>query len=215
MKSRWDAEMLRLQRRIGFQRLAYWYGGGIWAFLFVPCYMKLIIAFLLTVFPPESFCVGPQVPSVAVYGTKDKQSECRLGSVILLHPTSSCSIIALYFPQTFSLINRFVIARLWQTKTRFICLTAEVFDVETNARVNDTYNNMQMPKVENKTIVIDDYSTCPCSCDTVTLQPVIKILIKLLSVAALTMQILKPAGFVETAHYPLLLLVWVWIYICF
>lgn len=43
------------------------------------------------------------------------------------------------------------------------------------------------------------------------LQPVIlydKIPIKLvLSAAALTMQILKPAGFVDTAHYPLLLLV--------
>lgn len=102
MKSRWGEEMLLLQRRIGFQRLAYWYGGGIWAFLLVPCYMKFIIAFLLTVFfPPESFCVGPQVPSVAVYSTKDKQSKCRLGSVILLHPTSSCSIIALYFLQTF------------------------------------------------------------------------------------------------------------------
>lgn len=33
--------------------------------------------------------------------------------------------------------------------------------METNERVNDTYNNMQMPKVENKTIVIDDYSMCP------------------------------------------------------
>ncbi|KAM8726933.1 A-type potassium channel modulatory protein DPP6-like isoform 2-T2 [Acanthopagrus schlegelii] len=76
------------------------------------------------------YCKGPQVPSVAIYSTKDKQ---------------------------------------------------KVFDVETNERVNDTYNNMQMPKVENKTIIIDDYT--------------------------LTMQILKPAGFIETAHYPLLLLV--------
>ncbi|XP_007559476.1 dipeptidyl aminopeptidase-like protein 6 [Poecilia formosa] len=40
---------------------------------------------------------------------------------------------------------------------------------------------MQMPKVENKTITIDDYT--------------------------LTMQILKPAGFTSTAHYPLLLIV--------
>ncbi|KAM3603816.1 uncharacterized protein V6R79_002545 [Siganus canaliculatus] len=76
------------------------------------------------------YCKGPQVPSVAVYSTKDKQN---------------------------------------------------VFEVETNRRVNDTYNKMQMPKVENKTIIIDDYT--------------------------LTMQILKPAGFVPTAHYPLLLLV--------
>ncbi|XP_068604509.1 A-type potassium channel modulatory protein DPP6-like [Brachionichthys hirsutus] len=57
----------------------------------------------------------------------------------------------------------------------------KMFDVETNERVNDMYNNMQMPKVENKTLIIDDYT--------------------------LTMQILKPAAFVETSHYPLLLLV--------
>lgn len=31
--------------------------------------------------------------------------------------------------------------------------------METNKRVSDTYSNMQMPKVENKIIVIDDYST--------------------------------------------------------
>uniref|UniRef100_A0A667ZU88 Dipeptidyl-peptidase 6b n=1 Tax=Myripristis murdjan TaxID=586833 RepID=A0A667ZU88_9TELE len=75
-------------------------------------------------------CKGPDIPSVAVYSTKDKQ---------------------------------------------------KVFDVETNERVNSTYHNMQMPKVEYKTITIDDYT--------------------------LTMQILKPAGFIDTAHYPLLLLV--------
>ncbi|KAM4552622.1 A-type potassium channel modulatory protein DPP6-like isoform 2-T2 [Odontesthes bonariensis] len=75
-------------------------------------------------------CKGPDIPSVSVYNTQDKQ---------------------------------------------------KVFDVETNERVNDTYNNMQMPKVDNKTITIDDYT--------------------------LTMQILKPAGFINTAHYPLLLLV--------
>uniref|UniRef100_A0A667ZT32 Dipeptidyl-peptidase 6b n=1 Tax=Myripristis murdjan TaxID=586833 RepID=A0A667ZT32_9TELE len=39
--------------------------------------------------------------------------------------------------------------------------TAEVFDVETNERVNSTYHNMQMPKVEYKTITIDDYSIFP------------------------------------------------------
>uniref|UniRef100_A0A3B4TY43 Dipeptidyl-peptidase 6b n=1 Tax=Seriola dumerili TaxID=41447 RepID=A0A3B4TY43_SERDU len=67
-------------------------------------------------------CKGPDIPSVAIYSTKDKLSE-----------------------------------------------------------LNETYNSMQMPRVEYKTITIDDY--------------------------ILTMQILKPAGFVETAHYPLLLLV--------
>ncbi|TNM98234.1 hypothetical protein fugu_014480 [Takifugu bimaculatus] len=57
----------------------------------------------------------------------------------------------------------------------------KMFDVETNQKVNDTYGSMQMPRVEDKVIVIDDYT--------------------------LTMQILKPAGFVDTAQYPLLLLV--------
>uniref|UniRef100_A0A1A8LGP0 Dipeptidyl-peptidase 6b n=1 Tax=Nothobranchius pienaari TaxID=704102 RepID=A0A1A8LGP0_9TELE len=75
-------------------------------------------------------CKGPDIPSVAVYRTEDKQ---------------------------------------------------KMFDVELNENVNATYNNMQMPKVENKTITIDDYT--------------------------LTMQILKPAGFVNTALYPLLLIV--------
>ncbi|XP_034742877.1 dipeptidyl aminopeptidase-like protein 6 isoform X1 [Etheostoma cragini] len=75
-------------------------------------------------------CKGPDIPSVAIYSTEDKQ---------------------------------------------------KVFDVETNESVNNTYNNMQMPRVEYENITIDDYT--------------------------LTMQILKPAGFIATAHYPLLLLV--------
>ncbi|XP_049454716.1 dipeptidyl aminopeptidase-like protein 6 isoform X2 [Epinephelus fuscoguttatus] len=75
-------------------------------------------------------CKGPDVPSVAIYRTEDRQ---------------------------------------------------KVFNVETNERLNNTHNNMQMPRVEYETITIDDYT--------------------------LTMQILKPAGFVDTAHYPLLLLV--------
>ncbi|CAL8279965.1 unnamed protein product [Lota lota] len=57
----------------------------------------------------------------------------------------------------------------------------KLLDVETNERVNHTYQNMQTPRVEYRTITIDDYS--------------------------LTMQILKPAVFIDTAHYPLLLLV--------
>nr|XP_057922438.1 dipeptidyl aminopeptidase-like protein 6 isoform X1 [Doryrhamphus excisus] len=75
-------------------------------------------------------CKGPDIPSVAIYRTEDKQ---------------------------------------------------KLFDLETNERVNNTYYNMQMPKVEYETITIDD--------------------------STLTMQILKPAVFVDTAHYPLLLLV--------
>lgn len=78
--------------------------------------------------------------------------------------------------------------------------------MERNERVNDTCNKMQMPRVENKTIVIDDYSICSLSCwllrHTVSSDHVI-VVNPLLSVVALTMQILKPAGFVDTAHYPL------------
>ncbi|XP_051272821.1 dipeptidyl aminopeptidase-like protein 6 isoform X1 [Dicentrarchus labrax] len=76
------------------------------------------------------YCKGPNVPSVTIYSTEDKE---------------------------------------------------KVFDVELNEKVTKKCDELQMPKVENKTIIIDDYT--------------------------LTMQILKPAGFVETAHYPLLLLV--------
>ncbi|KAI1902256.1 hypothetical protein AGOR_G00042830 [Albula goreensis] len=57
----------------------------------------------------------------------------------------------------------------------------KVVDLETNEALNDTLNSMQMPKIEYKEITIEDYT--------------------------LTMQILKPAGFQEAAHYPLLLLV--------
>ncbi|CAB1317411.1 unnamed protein product [Coregonus sp. 'balchen'] len=53
-------------------------------------------------------CKGPDVPSVAIYSTKDKQ---------------------------------------------------KVLDLETNEGVNNTYHNMQMPKVEYETITIDDYNT--------------------------------------------------------
>uniref|UniRef100_A0A7N6C207 Dipeptidyl-peptidase 6b n=1 Tax=Anabas testudineus TaxID=64144 RepID=A0A7N6C207_ANATE len=54
-------------------------------------------------------CKGPDIPSVAVHSTEDKQ---------------------------------------------------KVFDVETNEKVNVTYNSMQMPKVQYETITIDDYSMC-------------------------------------------------------
>lgn len=81
--------------------------------------------------------------------------------------------------------------------------------METNENVNETYDSMQMPKVENKTIVIDDYSTYGRRISKHSRQaeefPVFSRF--LCVVAALTMQILKPAGFVDTAHYPLLLLV--------
>uniref|UniRef100_A0A8C1KQJ1 Dipeptidyl-peptidase 6b n=1 Tax=Cyprinus carpio TaxID=7962 RepID=A0A8C1KQJ1_CYPCA len=50
-----------------------------------------------------------------------------------------------------------------------------------SSQLNTTVNNTQMPKVEYRKISIDDY--------------------------CLNMQIVMPAGFTETAHYPLLLLV--------
>uniref|UniRef100_A0A669FCS6 Dipeptidyl-peptidase 6b n=1 Tax=Oreochromis niloticus TaxID=8128 RepID=A0A669FCS6_ORENI len=37
------------------------------------------------------------------------------------------------------------------------CKGEQVFDVETNKRLNNTYNNMQMPRVEYKTIDIEGY----------------------------------------------------------
>ncbi|XP_051909788.1 dipeptidyl aminopeptidase-like protein 6 isoform X3 [Hippocampus zosterae] len=58
---------------------------------------------------------------------------------------------------------------------------AEVRKLESNDVLRATLANMQMPTVEYRDISIDDYT--------------------------LSMQILKPAGFVETAHYPLLLLI--------
>uniref|UniRef100_A0A8C4ZXY0 A-type potassium channel modulatory protein DPP6 n=1 Tax=Gadus morhua TaxID=8049 RepID=A0A8C4ZXY0_GADMO len=57
----------------------------------------------------------------------------------------------------------------------------EVYDLETNENLQRTLDSMQMPRVEYKEISIEDYT--------------------------LTMQIIKPAGFMETSHYPLLLMV--------
>lgn len=57
----------------------------------------------------------------------------------------------------------------------------KLLDVETNEWLNLTMSSMQEPIVEYREITIDDYS--------------------------LSIQILKPAGFKDTAHYPLLLLV--------
>uniref|UniRef100_A0A673LCL9 A-type potassium channel modulatory protein DPP6 n=1 Tax=Sinocyclocheilus rhinocerous TaxID=307959 RepID=A0A673LCL9_9TELE len=57
----------------------------------------------------------------------------------------------------------------------------KVRDIELNLNLRRTVNSMQMPKVEYREINIEDYS--------------------------LSMQILKPAGFIGTLHYPLLLLV--------
>ncbi|XP_045566475.1 dipeptidyl aminopeptidase-like protein 6 isoform X2 [Salmo salar] len=57
----------------------------------------------------------------------------------------------------------------------------KVFDLETNENLRIRLDSMQMPHVEYKEIAMEDYT--------------------------LTMQILKPASFVDSSHYPLLLLV--------
>ncbi|PNJ31193.1 DPP6 isoform 10 [Pongo abelii] len=57
----------------------------------------------------------------------------------------------------------------------------KIFDLETNEHVKKAINDRQMPKVEYRNIEIDDYN--------------------------LPMQILKPATFTDTTHYPLLLVV--------
>ncbi|XP_071387429.1 A-type potassium channel modulatory protein DPP6-like isoform X1 [Centroberyx affinis] len=57
----------------------------------------------------------------------------------------------------------------------------KVLELEANENLKLILDSMQMPRVEYKEINIEDYT--------------------------LTMQILKPAGFTDTAHYPLLLLV--------
>ncbi|XP_061661130.1 dipeptidyl aminopeptidase-like protein 6 isoform X2 [Syngnathoides biaculeatus] len=57
----------------------------------------------------------------------------------------------------------------------------EVHKLESNEVLRRTLDNMQMPIVEYQDVSVDDYT--------------------------LSMQILKPAGFVETAHYPLMLLI--------
>ncbi|XP_047667407.1 dipeptidyl aminopeptidase-like protein 6 isoform X1 [Tachysurus fulvidraco] len=57
----------------------------------------------------------------------------------------------------------------------------KLLDIELNLNLQRTVDSMQMPRVEYREIDVEDY--------------------------VLTLQILKPASFVDTAHYPLLLLV--------
>ncbi|XP_012509608.1 PREDICTED: dipeptidyl aminopeptidase-like protein 6 isoform X1 [Propithecus coquereli] len=57
----------------------------------------------------------------------------------------------------------------------------KIFDLETNERVQKAVSDRQMPRVEYRKIEVDDYN--------------------------LPVQILKPATFTDTAHYPLLLVV--------
>ncbi|GAB0184973.1 dipeptidyl aminopeptidase-like protein 6 [Grus japonensis] len=62
-----------------------------------------------------------------------------------------------------------------------VAIRYQIFELEVNENVQLTVNDRQMPKVEYMEIKIDDYK--------------------------LPMQILKPATFSDTAHYPLLLVV--------
>ncbi|TRZ04039.1 hypothetical protein DNTS_006377 [Danionella cerebrum] len=57
----------------------------------------------------------------------------------------------------------------------------KVCDIELNLNLRRKLDTLQMPKVEHREINIEDYS--------------------------LSVQIMKPAGFIDTSHYPLLLLV--------
>ncbi|XP_030878303.1 dipeptidyl aminopeptidase-like protein 6 [Leptonychotes weddellii] len=63
----------------------------------------------------------------------------------------------------------------------FLLKCEEMFDLETNEHVQKAVHDRQMPKVEYRKIEVDDYN--------------------------LPVQILKPATFTDTAHYPLLLVV--------
>uniref|UniRef100_A0A673LB57 Dipeptidyl aminopeptidase-like protein 6 n=1 Tax=Sinocyclocheilus rhinocerous TaxID=307959 RepID=A0A673LB57_9TELE len=100
----------------------------------------------------------------------------------------SCNLSCGYISGSFSpdanyfLLNcKGLMLFLCKTTVNNLSYTYRLLDVELNKQLNTTVNNTQMPKVEYKTISIDDY--------------------------CLNMQIVKPAGFTETAHYPLLLLV--------
>uniref|UniRef100_A0A672SCC4 Dipeptidyl aminopeptidase-like protein 6 n=1 Tax=Sinocyclocheilus grahami TaxID=75366 RepID=A0A672SCC4_SINGR len=100
----------------------------------------------------------------------------------------SCNLSCGYISGSFSPDTNYFLLNckglmLFQCKTTVnnLSCTYKLLDVELNKQLNTTVNNTQMPKVEYKKISIDDY--------------------------CLNMQIVKPAGFTETAHYPLLLLV--------
>uniref|UniRef100_A0A672H9U8 A-type potassium channel modulatory protein DPP6 n=1 Tax=Salarias fasciatus TaxID=181472 RepID=A0A672H9U8_SALFA len=95
--------------------------------------------------------------------------------------SESCGYISGAFSHNMSY---FLLNCQGSSSTFSVVLTAgisEVHKLETNQNLRATLDNMQMPTVDFKEIKTDDYT--------------------------LTLQILKPAGFSESAHYPLLLLV--------
>ncbi|MXQ94183.1 hypothetical protein E5288_WYG010394 [Bos mutus] len=71
--------------------------------------------------------------------------------------------------------------REWGSERIIGLSVSEMFDLETNEHVQKAISDRQMPKVEYRKIETDDYN--------------------------LPIQILKPATFTDTAHYPLLLVV--------
>lgn len=72
-----------------------------------------------------------------------------------------------------------------------------------------TLESLQMPTVEYKEINMEDYSRHHGKIGNVLFPHHLLNKATLLSVPALSMQILKPAAFTGTSHYPLLLLVYV------
>lgn len=135
---------------------------------------------------------GPQVPSVAVYSTEDKQSEWRdswrnrasLNVAVLLQTNSAHSV----WPQRCS---------AWRPTRRWTRPTAACRCPKWRTRPSSSTTTV---RARTHLQLSPQSGGVP------------RFLWLLLCVTALTMQILKPAGFVDTAHYPLLLLVWVWIH---
>lgn len=143
--------------------------------------LKFITAFLFC-------CVGPQVPSVAIYSTEGRQSECQSLIREGWRPSTDGNRHILFNPQRCSTWRG---TRGW-TKHATKCRCPE-----------------WRTRPSSSTITVFARPPIWLLRHTVSSGHVI-VVNPLLSVVALTMQILKPAGFVDTAHYPLLLLVYVW-----
>ncbi len=88
-----------------------------------------------------------------------------------------------------------------------VCGFSELLDVELNEQLNTTVNNTQMPKVEYSKISIEDYCEYLSKLSESVFTKLVIYCNSPIICTGLNMQILKPAGLIETAHYPLLLLV--------
>lgn len=143
--------MFLLQRRIRFQMLDYWCGG-----LFLSALLKQMN--LYHCIPVNWFSLNCFV-QVQIYrvwlSIAQRTNRVSVISVVL---SSYFTITVLNDMNMFNWLD----LSLRDCNTCLNCLTAEVFDVETNEIVNNTYNNMQMPRVEYETITIDDYSMYSC-----------------------------------------------------